>query len=221
MQVRQVQKEHPLNAISVGALEGLKKDKGERDKNAQLQPERNPVVAMVNDMFARIKRDGSVWVGYARQIVAFTIEQRVMFVGLIDNELQIMRKANTFGESDDAKKQAAARVASAAVMVTRMRTIARAFNGAATVDGLCKYAWETSGKPADLKGKALMPSLDDIGLSVISEYAGLFSDAKAGAPKKTVYQRLEKWMKDTEVHAGDAKGQAIKDAVAKVLASFA
>lgn len=164
---------------------------------------------LANEVFAECIGEGNKWKGYADRVVRGTTDFRMAFIDAIDKQLKEWRKRNAaVGASmnsagaivpnNDQTKRAAKLVASATVQVSNLRTIARAFNGAASIEGLILYVQETRGtKP---KG------LDEVAFYLMREYAATFKETKAGAPKHTWVENFTKFLETRKPDEDDAEG---------------
>jgi len=151
------------------------------------------------EVMAHAQMDSKVWLRYAWRLINATTDMRAQFVKTLDEMLKGMRKVNAEagaaldkdGKPDVSKsdtKQAASRVNVATVNVSCLRTIANAFNGAATIDGLLTHACES------MRLKLGECTQDQVGWVVIVEYARTFSTAKAGRKADPFLTKLTKWL---------------------------
>lgn len=176
------------------------------------------------EIMAHAQMDSKVWLRFAWRIIDGTTDMRAQLEKTLDSMLKDMRKNNAEagavlgkdGKPDVSKadtKQAAARVNSANVQVSKLRTIGKAFNAAATVDGLLAHACETMRAPVGSCTR------EQVGFEVIVEYARQFSEAKAGRKADPFLTKLAKWLdgagKPAEDNAADlAHWQAVSALVA-------
>ena len=153
---------------------------------------------LANEVIATVYMQASPWHGFAVRLIAMPNDARAQFLAATEAWLKDMRKRNSesiaavdrTGKPDPTKsdtKRAGALVNSATVQVSKLRTIASAFAGAATVEGLIEHA-KLHGR---VKGTI---TLDDIGFEVMVEDSRLFSKSKAGRPTDAWVVKLSKWL---------------------------
>lgn len=151
------------------------------------------------EVMAHAQVDSKVWLRFAWRIIDGTTDMRAQFVTTLDEMLKDMRRVNAEagaalgedGKPDVNKsdtKQASQRVNTAMVNVSCLRTIANAFNGAATIDGLLTHACES------MRLKLGECTQDQVGWVVIVEYARTFSASKAGRKADPFLTKLAKWL---------------------------
>ena len=178
------------------------------------------------EVMAHAQLDSKVWLRFGWRLIEGTTDMRAQFVKVLDDMLKDMRKVNAEagavlgkdGKPDVSKsdtKQAAGRVNTATVQVSCLRTIANAFNGAATIDGLLAHACES------MRLKHGECTQDQIGWVVMVEYARLFSAAKAGRKADPFLTKLAKWLDSAGKVAEDnetelAQWKAVAELVAKL-----
>lgn len=176
------------------------------------------------EVMAHAQMDRKVWLRFAWRVIDGTTDMRAQFEKTLESMIKDMRKANAEagavlgkdGKPDVSKtdtKQAAKRVNSALVNVSCLRTIGKAFNGAATVEGLLAHAAES------MRCKVGDVTREQVGFDVIVEYARLFSESKAGRKADPFLTKLAKWLdsagKPAEDNAIDmAHWQAVSALVA-------
>ena len=178
------------------------------------------------EVVAHAQLDGKVWLRFAWRLINATTDMRAQFVKTLDEMLKDMRRVNAEagaalgkdGKPDVSKsdtKQASQRVNTAMVNVSCLRTIANAFNGAATIDGLLTHACES------MRLKLGECTQDQVGWSVIVEYARTFSTAKAGRKADPFLTKLSKWLDSTgKVDESDAVQLAQWKEVAALVAKL-
>lgn len=151
------------------------------------------------EVVAHAQMDSKVWLRFAWRLINATTDMRAQFVKTLDEMLKDMRRVNAEagaalgkdGKPDVSKsdtKQASQRVNTAMVNVSCLRTIANAFNGAATIDGLLTHACES------MRLKLGECTQDQVGWVVIVEYARTFSASKAGRKADPFLTKLAKWL---------------------------
>jgi len=178
------------------------------------------------EVVAHAQMDSKVWLRFAWRLINATTEMRAQFVKTLDEMLKDMRRVNAEagaaldkdGKPDVSKsgtKQASQRVNTAMVNVSCLRTIANAFNGAATIDGLLTHACES------MRLKLGECTQDQVGWVVIVEYARTFSTAKAGRKADPFLTKLTKWLDSTgKVDESDAVQLAQWKEVAALVAKL-
>ena len=177
---------------------------------------------LIAEVMAHVRAGDKVWHGFAVKIIEGTTDFRAAFVNGLGKHLSDMRKANTDaiaqlgkdGKPNPTKEEqkiAGKRVGTATTYTTHLRHIAKAFNAGATVEGLMAYVHSTNRSPA--KG------LDEIGFTVIKEYADTFKDSDArGRPADPFTVKLSKWLDKNPAAEGDKTGAALHAVVAKLVA---
>lgn len=174
---------------------------------------------LLAEVMAHVRSGDKVWHGFALTLINGTTDMRAAFVKGLSKHLSDMRKANTdaiaqLGKdgkpnpTKDETKMAGKAVGTATVYVTYLRQIAAAFNAGASEEGLMAYVHTRNRTPAK--------SLDDIGFTIIKEYADTFKDSDARGRKADPFAvKLAKWLDKNPVAEGDTEGVAL---FAKVLA---
>lgn len=199
MKVHTVTRVNPAQQIAEGGLTPVSKVVIENaGKDATLQ-----AMSTVQEVLAHVKEDDRFWFGMGKRIIEGTTDFRAQFVKQLNAALKDMRannaqaldgSVNSDGKPDpskDARKQASKNVAAVGVNVSRLRTLATAFNGAATVSGLIEF-YVSQGK-----AKSDGITLDHVSWTVMHQYAVTFSEAKAGRPKHTWLQKFGKFLEST------------------------
>ena len=178
------------------------------------------------EVVAHAQMDSKVWLRFAWRLINATTDMRAQFVKTLDEMLKDMRRVNAEagaalgkdGKPDVSKsdtKQASQRVNTAMVNVSCLRTIANAFNGAATIDGLLTHACES------MRLKLGECTQDQVGWVVIVEYARTFSTAKAGRKADPFLTKLAKWLDSAGKVADDNETELVQwKAVAELVAKL-
>ena len=221
MKVHTVTKPHYAAAIAEsGATPISKAVVATAGRDATMQ-----AMTTVQEILAHAKVENSFWHGMGKRIIEGTTDFRAQFVKQLNSALNDLRtgnaqaldgSVNSDGKPDpskDARKKASANVAAATVEISRLRTIATAFNGAATVQGLIEF-YVSQGK-----AKSDGITLDHVGWAAMYKYAVTFSEAKAGRPKHTWLQKFGKFL-DSAGKVGEDATDAEKEQYAKALALF-
>jgi len=151
------------------------------------------------EVMATAQTQGQVWRRFAMRVIESNIEQRAAFIDAIDRGLKELREQNKLGDLVDAKV-AKKRVAVATVEVSKLRTVASAFNGGATVEGLVQYVASAT--------KTQSVELDNIGYTMIVEYARTFSTSKAGRKADTLLVKFGKWL-EAQAKVGIAESDMV------------
>lgn len=157
---------------------------------------------VANRVIATVRQDArSVWRKFGLEVISLTTDGRVQFMKSIRewlNEARKMEREQTVhtdkeGKPDptkDERKQASARVNSATVEVSKLMTIAEAWNGQATEAGLLVYFNERTGKDAK--------QAEDVPYERIVEYARTFKKATAGRKADPFILRIAKVLESTK-----------------------
>lgn len=178
------------------------------------------------EVMAHAQIDAQVWLRFGWRLIEGTTDMRAQFVKVLDEMLKDMRRVNAEagaaldkgGKPDVSKsdiKQAASRVKVASVNVSCLRTIANAFNGAATIDDMLNHACKSMRVPV---GSCTQ---EQIGWVVMVEYARTFSESKAGRKADPFLTKLAKWLDSAGKVAEDnetelAQWKAVAELVAKL-----
>lgn len=174
---------------------------------------------LIAEVMAHVRTGDKVWHGFALKLIKGTTDMRAAFIKGLAKHLSDMRKANTEciaqlgkdGKPNPTKEEAklaGKAVGTATVYVTFLRQIAAAWNAGATEEGLMAYVHTRNRTPAK--------SLDDIGFTIIKEYADTYKDSDARGRKADPFAvKLAKWLDKNPAGEGDAEGAAL---YAKVLA---
>jgi len=160
-----------------------------------------------------INQSGS-WTRFAHQVIGLTTDGRTAYMGTMRDWLKDMRKRNAESFAADPAnptkedtKEAAGRVASATTQVSNLNTIAEAFNGQATVEGLLTFVAAAQRVPVHTIG------LDDCKFEMIRRYAVSMTGSKAGRTRDPWCVKFAKWAEKNAPSADDAEGVAAFKAV--------
>ena len=141
---------------------------------------------LAQEAWAQARMDAQTWRSMGFRIVEMNREARDAFIAAIKALTTEAREANKLDGSVD-KKEANKRVATACVEVSKLRIIAAAFNGAATVQGLLAYVQTAT--------KATQPvGINHVSYVMLVEYARTFSKSNAGRKAATWAAKLGKWL---------------------------
>ena len=175
---------------------------------------------VANRVIAQAMTAANTWKAYAVELMGMSIEGREQFVKSIDAWLKGAKKANaesmgTFDKegkanpTKDDTKLATQRVNTATVEVSKLKTVANAFNSGADIPGLIAHFGSTQ----RLSGAQMNHvSVDDIGYTVIVEYARRFSESKAGRKADIWMVKFAKWLEKNPAPEDDAQGLAMHKA---------
>lgn len=196
MKVHTIAKATPeATILAMGATPITKATIASAGKDATLQ-----AMSTVQEVLAHVKEDDRFWYNMGRRIIDGTTDYRAQFVKQLNSALKDMRagnaqaldtSVNTDGKPDpskDARKQASKNVAAVSVNISRLRTLATAFNGAATVQGLIEFY------VAQGKARSDGITLDHVSWTCMHQYAVTFGEGKAGRPAHTWLQKFGKWL---------------------------
>lgn len=151
---------------------------------------------VANRVIATVRQDSrGVWRRFALEVVSLTTDGRVQFLKALRewlNELRKHERAQTATKDKEGKpepskeerKQASARVNSATVEVSKLMTVAEAWNGQATEPGLLVYVNERTGKT--------YATAEEVPYERIVEYARSFKKAAAGRKPDPFVLRVAK-----------------------------
>ena len=185
----------------------------------------NNIAAMV---IAQAMTAAITWKGYALQLITSDVSTREQFIKSIDAWLKGAKKANaeSMGTYDkegkanptkDDTKLATQRVNTATVEVSKLKTVANAFNSGADMPGLIAHFGGTQ----RLSGVQMnQVSIDDIGYTVIVEYARRFSESKAGRKADVFIVKLAKWLEKNPAEETDVAGEKARAAVLELLSTM-
>ena len=206
MQVIQTPRNHPLSVIADGAMVPVAKRDEERDKRIAVGLDITAGNTLANEVMAFTRGSAVSWYGFAKRLIGLTHEGRAQFIKALDADLKAMRVANRAGETKEDKAAANKRVASATVQCSRLRTIAKAFNGAASVSGLIGFvAAQMHVSPDGLK-------LEDCSYVFIYDYAKTFNGTKARAQQDWL-AKLGKWLDNNPVDETDDEMVKARNAI--------
>lgn len=191
---------------------------------AQPMDSRMRAAVLVSSVMAHVVQDSSFWHRAAVQLIQGETDFRAAFVKTMSEQLKDVKRRNAeaFGTVDkDGKpdptkgetKLAGSRVQSATVQVSKLTTIAKAFNAGATLEGLLTHFAEQHKVPVK------QVTLDAIGYEPIVEYARKFSEAKAGRKPDAWLVKFGKWL-DSAGKVGDDASAEEQAQYAKAVAFF-
>ena len=184
MQIHTVTRQHPLTAVAAAANPDIRSGKDEaleRAKRIATTDDRLAGSMLAAEVVATAKNDSNIWRRFAITIIGMTAEARAAFLDAIKNEKSALTKAQTEFGID--KKSAQQRTASFGVQVSKLTTIAKAFNGAATVAGWREFV--NLGLTADKTISDDDDMLAHGGYETLVQYARLFTKSAAGRTPDT------------------------------------
>lgn len=148
------------------------------------------------------------WQGFGVEVINLPVDGREAFLTNMQEWLKDIKHdelraigADPKTATDDDKKKARKRVASATVQVSMLNTIVHAFNGLGTIDGLILHYASDRKVPVESVG------LSDVGFAHMYEYARAIKNGVASKGGKTFAEKLAAWLKnntpdDTAVEDG-------------------
>jgi hypothetical protein len=178
---------------------------------------------LVAEVLVHVKDDSKVWQGFALRLIRGTTDFRAAFVKGMKEQLAEIRKRNAEAYGSIAKdgtpdptknetKMAGKLVATATVYVSKLTSIANAFNAAATAEGLIhEVAEQRRVRPENI-------TLESIGFTLMADYASKFGDSKAGRKADPFLVKLGKWLDTQGKPAAEAGSDADKAQYEQVLA---
>lgn len=214
---------HPLANIAEIGAKPMAKETALRTGVAL--DDRMTGIMLAQEVYTTAIANAQSYAGYATRIFELTQEARASFIENIKGILADAKKANTLHGAVD-NRTAARRVASATVQVSQLSIIAKAWNAGATVAGMLKYANTKVGKQDKM-------TADDVGFTIITEYARQYLKANAqgdtrGRGVKPGIEKLAKYVHDlmadpkmVEFWAEHQEDKAACEKVAVVVAKLA
>lgn len=180
--------------------------------------------ALTAELMAYVRGQAPKWHGFAVRIINLTTDGRAAFIKQLKEQTAEMRKANAdalavldkAGKPDPSKsdnKTASGRVRSALVEVSKLSTIANAFNSGATIEGLIEHH-ATTGRQ---QSEGL--TLEHVGYEVMVEYARLFSKSGAGRKADPWLVKFGKWL-ESQGKVGDDADEITQAQYAQAVALF-
>jgi len=170
---------------------------------------------LANRVIAQCRQENKgTWRRYACEVIALSTDGRVQFLKSIREWLAEARKSerettthmDKEGKPEPTKeetKAAGARVNSATVEVSKLTTIATAFNGQATQEGCIVHYQEATGKR--------VMGIDEVPLERIVEYAKTFGKSAAGRKPAPWLLRMVKVLEQTKPRVKSDDDQTAPD----------
>ncbi len=197
--------EHSMATIArTGSLPMVKKPIPKEGRDATLAA--NMLAASV---VAFVIGQAGSWRSFAVQVIGLTTDGRTAYMNTMRDWLKDMRKRNAESFAADPAnptkedtKEAGRRIASATAQVSNLNTIADAFNGAGTVEGLLTFVAAAQRVPAHTL------SLGDCSFEMIRKYAVSLQKSKLGRTADTWQVKFAKWIEKNPPAADDVEGQA-------------
>jgi hypothetical protein len=150
---------------------------------------------LANEVLAYAKGEQNTWMSFAKRIIGFNAEARAAFIAAMKNDKSAMTKTQTtFGV---AAKVAKKNTSSFGVSVSRLSTIAKAFNVAATVTGWREFV--NKSLPTDKHCTTDADMLEHGSFTTLYEYAKGFTGGRAGRTADTWTVKLNKWLESNPV----------------------
>lgn len=166
------------------------------------------------EVMAYAKGGRSKWREFAMRLIDMTVEARAVFLSTIKADKAAMTKAQK--EAGFEEKFTKVNTASLSVEVSKLQTIASAFNSGATVEGWMEYI---NHHQADRSKHARTPAevREHAGYDTLVQYARTFSQSKAGRKADTLAVKLAKFLKNNAPDQdADANEQALYEALVTI-----
>ena len=195
---------HALAAISNAAMTSVgntKADNIAHDKRIATTDDRTIAASLVNEAIATVLTGYKVWTQYSLRLMGMTIEGRAYFIEMLDSWRKAQTKANADATGTDAKILGA-RMRSATVQLSKLRTIAKALNAGMTRESLAAY----------VKGKVD----ETLGFELFYEHAKTFNDSTAGRKADTWLVKMGKMLERNKPAEDDAEGVKAYDQFVKL-----
>lgn len=156
------------------------------------------------EVMAFAKGHRNVWKGFALRIITdLTVEARAVFIKALKNEKATLTKAQTEHGFD--AKFSKVNTASMTTEVSKLTTIANAFNSGASVAGWREFVnRQLNDESKHAKDDAEM--LEHGGYDTLVAYSKLFSDSKAGRKADDWLTKFGKFLERNKPADDDAKG---------------
>ena len=176
---------------------------------------------LANEVFATVRANAkNIWRGFALRIIAMPTDGRVQFLTAIKEQMRALAKASREdvtgvdkeGNPDptgDEKKAARKRVSSATVEVSKLTTVASAWQGAATDEGAMREYAATTGREPE--------TLADVPYEWLVQYARQIMASKMGRTPDPWHVKVMKFFKanPASTEADKAAQAALEEYVAK------
>lgn len=181
MKVFQVEKPHAMHAIAAaGALPMVK-----AQIPAVPTDSRMAGALLASEVIATMRTHAKHWHTFAWNIIRMPADGRIAFQNAVKKELDALKAENE--SVHGASKELARTLRSATVQVSRLNTIAKAWNAGAHETGLAEFCG--------------CSDPENVGFIKVYEYAQQFVKADAGRPAQSVKVKLQNFIK------GIAKGE--------------
>jgi hypothetical protein len=188
---------HPLLTIAQLAPKehvNARHESLERGKEIATRDDRYTGTMLANEVMAVAQLQSKTWRTFAMRLIGANTEARESFLKAIKANLTEARKANRMDDTVE-KKDASKRVASATTEVSKLVSVANAWNNGASLHGLVEYV------NTKMKSNLSDDQVDLIGYVMIVEYARTFSTSKQGRPSDPLIVKFGKWI-DAQAKAG-------------------
>jgi len=209
MQVHTIAKEHPLQNIANSGATPMTKT----PIKLESRDDRMAGNILAAEVLAFAKGHRNVWKGFALRIITdLTVEARAVFIKALKNEKAALTKAQT--EHGFESKFSKVNTASMTTEVSKLTTIANAFNSGATVAGWREYVnRQLDDKSKHAEDDAAM--LEHGSYDTLVAYSKLFSTSAAGRKADDWLTKFGKFLERNKPAEDDAKGaefyeQAVK-----------
>lgn len=170
---------------------------------------------LANRVIATVRQDSKgVWRRFALEVVSLATDGRVQFLKALKEWLNEARKVerqatvhtDKSGKPEPTKeesKAASARLASATVEVSKLMTIATAWNGQANEAGLVLFYTERTGRDAKMA--------EDVPYEWVVQYARTFTTSTAGRKAQPFLLRVAKMLETCKPRTGDGEPDTAED----------
>jgi len=151
------------------------------------------VAILVAEVFADAQAVQNKWHDFAWRIIRLDTDGRTEFVKMVRRKNEELRKELEHAHAMDSRA-ARKTLNSATVQISRLNTIATAWNSGATRVGMAEFYD--------------VPDPENIGFIRIYDYAKTFTAAKAGRKQDDLLTKLDKWLKAAAAQADDSVADA-------------
>ena len=189
MKVYTSNKPHALDTIHATGSKPMQKT----PLRIETRDDRMVGAMLAAEVMAEAKGGQSKWRGFALRLIDATVEARAVFMNQIKAEKGAMTKAQVDHGIDD--KYSKATTASLSVEVSKLQTIAKAFNGPATVEG-----WMAHVNSMQRDTTKHCDTIEELrahaGYETLVQYARTFSKSTAGRKADNLAVKLAKFLKN-------------------------
>lgn len=191
---------HTMEQIRTAGAEPMRaKPLPVNDRNDRLT-----ATILAAEILAQAKVETATWAKFAWRIIDANVEVREALQAEIKKQQAAMTKGQVEFGID--KKMASKNTASFAVQVSRCRTIAKAFNSGATVEGLKDFI--NGQMPANKRAKTVEEVRDHTSFIMIYNYAATFTGGKGSKTTTSWLENVGKFLDRNPPAEDDTQGQA-------------